>query len=762
GILALDFSERFNSTLISFNTVSSLTGGAGGTGRTSSGDGGNVTGFTCTHVNASLLSNLFSGVRGGAGGTPFNPSSQGGAGGDAGAVALFAVPNGSSVHDSVQSVTGGMPGGTVSPRFGRGVGYYFVGNRTIRTRVQVTNGTLASIGNDSLYVDNYTTATTLNTSFPWNKVAVMSAGNLTVQNYLSVKALWPNNITAIWGARIMVRDNGLVSYNQTSPLGVTSWIVVTNRVYMDNPIPTWNTTRASVSYQAYSFANSPRVVNMSLSQTQAFTMVDTTPPSSSALALPPWTAARTFPVHFTSGDGFGVGVANVTLWYRLNGTAWVAYGTTTAILFGMGQFSFTAPADGMYEFATTAIDKAGNAQRPTPPTANDTWTVVDTIPPASHVRVLPQYEISSSFTVGWAPNGGVTDVANYTIQVDTGAGWVNWLVNTTATSATYPATVQGSVAFRTLARDFAGNQETKTGNDTWTIVDTIPPRAIASAPTGNLSATPTAIQITFSEPMNKSAVEAAFSISPYVAGTFTWSNGSTSLRFQPSQSFAVATTYTVILSAGATDVAGNPLAQVDVFTFATPAPPSSGLSLVNLWPWFALIAVALAAVAFFLVRRRGASAPEALAEAPKPSAAAAPPKQEAAIDDVFLLYRKDGVLIKHETRRLRPDIDTDILSGMLTAVQQFVKDSFRGDEDEELNEMTVGQMHILIGRGKWIVLAATLTGGDVESMTTQIQSCVTDMEDHNWDRLEDWDGDMDLAKVLGPYLKKLIRGEYAA
>src|SRR5439155_5380198 len=85
------------------------------------------------------------------------------------------------------------------------------------------------------------------------------------------------------------------------------------------------------------------------------------------------------------------------------------------------------------------------------------------------------------------------------------------------------------------------------------------------------------------------------------------------------------------------------------------------------------------------------------------------PEEAALIDDVFLLYN-DGLLIKHETRRLKPDVDSDILSGMLTAVQAFVKDSFRSDEGDELNEMTFGEMHILLGRGKWLILAAIIGG----------------------------------------------------
>jgi hypothetical protein len=316
------------------------------------------------------------------------------------------------------------------------------------------------------------------------------------------------------------------------------------------------------------------------------------------------------------------------------------------------------------------------------------------------------------------------------------------------------------IAFRSIARDYAGNTESKAGNDTWTIVDTVAPQIVSESPTGNVSVAAPLIVITFSEPMNATSVLAAFSTSPAVQGNFTWSNGFTTLTFQPSQSLQPGTQYTVAIGAAASDVAGNPTGRIETFRFSTAPAPVGGVSLADLWPLFLVLAVLLAAIAVFLLRRRGAAEPRVAAQPPKPASPAAK-VQEAAIDDVFLLYRKDGVLIKHETRRLRPDVDTDILSGMLTAVQQFVKDSFQGEEGEELNEMTVGQMHILIGRGKWLVLAATLTGGDVESMTMQIRRSIEDMENHQWDRLEEWDGDMELGKALTPYLKRLIRGEYA-
>ncbi len=762
ALLGLGDATSFNSTTISFSQVASITGGEGGIGGTLSGNGGTAGGIVALHVNPTLASNKIANLVGGAGGQAFQITNQASGGGLASGIAFVTTASASSTGDGVQSVTHGAPGTGKTPAPSYGVGYYLIGDSSATTRASVTNATIKTTSDYDLYVDNYTSATALNTPFALSKVAIMRAGNLTVQNFLNVTVLWPNGLTPIWNSRVAVRDNGVEFYNKTAPFGAANWIVVTNRMYVDNSTPMWNTTQVSVSYQTYKFSNNPRVVNLTQSQTQNFTMVDTTPPSSSAIALPPWTNRSTFPVGFFATDGFGVGLKNITLWYRLNRGVWMDYGATTLTLLGFGQFSFTAAVDGLYEFATTAIDNAGNAQTPAPPTANNTWTVVDTVAPSSHVLPLSQYETSLTFTLTWTPNAGVTDVSNYTIQVNTGSGWTNWLVNTTSTSGTFTATTQGPIAFRALSRDFAGNQESKAGNDTWTVVDTVAPQLTSHSPTGNLTASPTVIVVAFSEPMNTSSVQAAFQVTPSATGTFSWSNGSRTLTLLISGSLALGTSYTVTVSTGAKDLAGNPLAQPFVFTFATPSPPPvPGFSLLDLWPLFVVIAVVLAALALVLARRRAASASELVIEEPKPAPAAAPVKSEAAIDDVFLLYGKDGVLIKHETRRLRPDIDSDILTGMLNAVQAFVKDTLLGAEGDELNEMVLGQMHILIGRGKWLVLAATITGGDVESMTSQIQKAIQDMEDHNWDRLEEWDGDMELAKALGPYVKKLIRGEYA-
>src|SRR3989454_11412620 len=78
------------------------------------------------------------------------------------------------------------------------------------------------------------------------------------------------------------------------------------------------------------------------------------------------------------------------------------------------------------------------------------------------------------------------------------------------------------------------------------------------------------------------------------------------------------------------------------------------------------------------------------------------------IEDIFLLHRS-GLLLKHYTRRLRPNVDSDVLSGMLVAVQGFIKDSFRGEQGN-LNEIRFGEIRIVIIEGEGTIMAAVGPG----------------------------------------------------
>lgn len=134
-------------------------------------------------------------------------------------------------------------------------------------------------------------------------------------------------------------------------------------------------------------------------------------------------------------------------------------------------------------------------------------------------------------------------------------------------------------------------------------------------------------------------------------------------------------------------------------------------------------------------------------------------KEKAIIDEVFLMYR-DGRLIKHFTRRIKPDVDQDILSSMLVAVQEFVKDTFKGEEGE-LDQMKFGRFQVMMGRGRFISVAVVLIGEETEPFRPQITKVVDEIEADYEVLLRNWDGDIGELNVLGRYISDLIDGRYA-
>ena len=77
----------------------------------------------------------------------------------------------------------------------------------------------------------------------------------------------------------------------------------------------------------------------------------------------------------------------------------------------------------------------------------------------------------------------------------------------------------------------------------------------------------TNIVATFSAEMNESTAEAAFSVSPAVAGSFSWD--STTMTFNPTASLSTDTVYTVTIATTAEDLEGRPMATEYSWQFTT-------------------------------------------------------------------------------------------------------------------------------------------------------------------------------------------------
>ncbi len=97
------------------------------------------------------------------------------------------------------------------------------------------------------------------------------------------------------------------------------------------------------------------------------------------------------------------------------------------------------------------------------------------------------------------------------------------------------------------------------------------------------------------------------------------------------------------------------------------------------------------------------------------------------IDEAFLIHA-DGMLIAHTTIGRETEIDKDIFSGMLTAIQSFIGDSFREVEDSPVKRIEFGDHKIMIEKGKSVYLAVVYRGHENARNVLPIKNAIKEIE----------------------------------
>ena len=108
------------------------------------------------------------------------------------------------------------------------------------------------------------------------------------------------------------------------------------------------------------------------------------------------------------------------------------------------------------------------------------------------------------------------------------------------------------------------------------------------------------------------------------------------------------------------------------------------------------------------------------------------------IEDVFLIH-KDGTLLTHQTRRLKP-MDNDILSAMLTAIKDFIRDAFKTDSKGELNELKYGKLNILIEHGQFAFLSVVISGKPPKDLRPKMKTLLVDIHKKFFNELKVFSG----------------------
>ena len=94
------------------------------------------------------------------------------------------------------------------------------------------------------------------------------------------------------------------------------------------------------------------------------------------------------------------------------------------------------------------------------------------------------------------------------------------------------------------------------------------------------------------------------------------------------------------------------------------------------------------------------------------------------IDHLFLIERESGLLLHRYSAPELPDLDSDAIAGMLTAIGDFVRDSVQADADSDggLASATVGEHLLQVYEGPIAVLACFVRGVPPSALADALRS----------------------------------------
>jgi outer membrane protein OmpA-like peptidoglycan-associated protein len=132
------------------------------------------------------------------------------------------------------------------------------------------------------------------------------------------------------------------------------------------------------------------------------------------------------------------------------------------------------------------------------------------------------------------------------------------------------------------------------------------------------------------------------------------------------------------------------------------------------------------------------------------------------VEQIFLIHRETGLVLNHLVAPAVSTQDPDMIAGMLSAIQQFVRDSFHSRNDETLGSLNVGELQVWIEESPNAVLAAVIRGHAPADFRQAMNETLEDIQRHYSSALANFKGDAGPFRAADERLSKLLETRYRA
>ncbi|MEA1988454.1 MAG: hypothetical protein U9N57_04490, partial [Pseudomonadota bacterium] len=114
------------------------------------------------------------------------------------------------------------------------------------------------------------------------------------------------------------------------------------------------------------------------------------------------------------------------------------------------------------------------------------------------------------------------------------------------------------------------------------------------------------------------------------------------------------------------------------------------------------------------------------------------------VDQIFLIHQETGILLEHLTSPESLHKDGDMVSGMLTAVQDFVTDAFSINDGSYLSELKLGDFTLILEKGPKASIVAAILGKPPASIRLELQQQLEFLHRDYHDEFDNFKGDTTL------------------
>lgn len=130
------------------------------------------------------------------------------------------------------------------------------------------------------------------------------------------------------------------------------------------------------------------------------------------------------------------------------------------------------------------------------------------------------------------------------------------------------------------------------------------------------------------------------------------------------------------------------------------------------------------------------------------------------VEQVFLIARDSGLLLQHVKNSAVTGSDADMVSGMLTAIRDFARDSFSVAEHDGLDAFRIGDLSVWIEQGPHAIVAAVVRGTAPPELRVRLQEAVEHVHARMGDTLAEFSGDAEPFEAVRPTLEGLLEAQF--